>query len=590
MIHSIQTNSRIVSWVAVLCCLSLIISVIWSSDRGLEITDEAYYLLSAIHPEQILLYVSAQHWILAPLWSLSESLQGFRLTGAAILLGTSTVLSFGVIWMLEQMTDRKISFLETTGVVAAGAVGALLYLATIAPSPSYNLLASAGAYAGAGFTFLAIGRRNALPLSIFLCLLAGFALAICFVNKPTAGISSALVIWVMLLCLERGSRKWLLTFAGLAGATLTLTLLVIIQPSEVPVQESFLRGLELFRLVQTEPISSRLIRYAMTLLKLMGGAYVSFLPCVLAMIAFLFYPRRWLAVLTLCFLVINIIVEKNYSAGRLSQLRMMEAIFLLTLFALACGFQAWTSTSRIAVLFVGLIVLPFSVAIGTGNSLFTQIIVSLAPWAIAVAILAMISYGSKPKKLLQSGLACLLLTLVTTQVFTSYFRDPYHLLTPISQHTEAVDVGKLGTLKVDLATLDFLADMRRAKERCNIESGAAFLGLFNVPGLALVFEAIPPVSPWLNNAEQVKVVLQYWDPESADRVVIALTRKVYSGSKTLPDMLDPSKNGYIFCGASQIPFNQDKIEIWASAIKSNLTELDLSRINSSHSSTIVNSN
>jgi len=336
MISKGALQRSLIAWIAILCCLSVIGGVIWASNRALEITDEAYYILSAIYPEQILLYISAQHWILAPLWKLTESLQGFRLTGAAILIGTAGILGLGATQMLGQLTGRKFFALETIGVVAAGAVGALLYVATIAPSPSYNLLASAGAYAATGFTLLA-ARNRSLLVGVTLCLMAGLSLAICFVNKPSAGVCSALVVLVLALTLQPGARKWLHILAGLLGVTLTLVFLILVQPSEMPVQDSLSEGLELFRMVQTEPVGARLIRYAQTLLVSIGGALVSFWPVVVLTIALLFRPRRWLAVLTLCILVLNLIVERNYLAGSSSYPRMMEGVYSITLLMLLVG-------------------------------------------------------------------------------------------------------------------------------------------------------------------------------------------------------------------------------------------------------------
>jgi hypothetical protein len=555
-----------VPYIAIVSCLSLIVGVIWSSSRALEITDEAYYLLSAIHPEQILLYISAQHWILAPLWRLTESLQGFRLTGAGILLGSGGILGLGSAWMLSQLTGRKPDLTQTIGVMAAGGAGALVYVATIAPSPSYNLLASAGAYAATGCALLSCGRRILLT-SLTLCLVAGAALAVCFVNKPSAGICSSLVVCVLVLSLESELRKWLFLLVGIIGAILTLTLLVAVQPSPLPVQVSLSKGLELFRMVQTEPVSTRLIRYATTLGASFGEALVSFWPGLLLMVAFVVRPRRWLAISLLCILVLNILLERNYLAGSLSYQRVMEGIYALLFLMLVCGFRVWSSGGKIALLFGGLFILPFSVAIGTGNSIFTQVIVTLAPWSIIAVLLVFVPVKSQPHRLLQHGLACLFLTMITAQVFTSYIREPYHLQTPLTGQTEPVTVGVLGEVKVDMPTVRFLNELQRAKEVCAIKPGAQFMGLFNVPGLALVFEAVPPVSPWLNNTAQAEVMLKYWAPESANRIVMVLTREVHTDMLMVPERLNPKKNGYVFCGNAEMPFENHSIEVWASAVK-----------------------
>ena len=215
-----------------------------------------------------------------------------------------------------------------------------------------------------------------------------------------------------MLSLESEPRKWLFLLVGIIGAILTLTLLVAVQPSPLPVQVSLSKGLELFRMVQTEPVSTRLIRYATTLGASVSEALVSFWPGMLLMAAFVVRPRRWLAISLLCILVLNILLERNYLAGSLSYQRVMEGIYALLFLMLVCGFRVWSSGGKIALLFGGLFILPFSVAIGTGNSIFTQVIVTLAPWSIIAVLLVFVPVKSEPHRLLQNGSACLFLTMV----------------------------------------------------------------------------------------------------------------------------------------------------------------------------------
>jgi len=183
---------------ALLCALVLWIGVIWASGRGFDITDESYYILSAKRPQDILMYVSAQHWTIAPLWSLTQDVQAFRLLGAFILSLSATVLAVGSVRMSDYLGILKADRTTVLATVAAGTVGALLYVSTIAPSPSYNLLAASGAAAGLGFALLA-ACQSRLRLALFYAAVAGVALAIGFLNKPSAGVSTAFLSGTALL-------------------------------------------------------------------------------------------------------------------------------------------------------------------------------------------------------------------------------------------------------------------------------------------------------------------------------------------------------------------------------------------------------
>ena len=56
-----------------LCAFLVTAYCVWTLDRGFEITDEAYYLLLAMHAGSVKLFISAQQWITAGLWQITGS-------------------------------------------------------------------------------------------------------------------------------------------------------------------------------------------------------------------------------------------------------------------------------------------------------------------------------------------------------------------------------------------------------------------------------------------------------------------------------------------------------------------------------------
>ena len=560
-----QRSADLLAMVALLCLAVLVAGVVWASDRGLELTDEAYYLLSAIHPEQVTLYISAQHWVLAPLWRLTQSLQGFRLTGAAILIGSASVLAMGAARAFTQVTKGQAARLLDLGMtMAAGCIGALLYVATIAPSPSYNLLASAGAYGAFGFALLALDRR--LGPSLGLGGLGGVALAVCFVCKPSAGVCVGLTVLLVVLGLQSGPRKWAICGMGLLGALGTVALMVAVQPREPSVIDSLRGGLDLFRMVQTEPMTDRLIRYAVTLATFFAKSLVAFWPVIGLVILSWRYPRRWLFGLTLLVWPLNLYVERNYLSGMTALVRMAEAIYVLVFVIVALWLNGAAVPGKAKLLLGALFCLPFAATIGTGNELFTQVVVALAPWTVGVAVLARACDPRLPTFLLQRGATGLLLILLTVQITVSYLRDPYHLAEPLIRQTETVRVPQLGMVKVDPQTRQFLDQIAQARQTCAIVPGGAYFGMFNLPGLALTLDLVPPVTPWLNNAEQTVTVLQRWSPGAFDRIVVALSADARAKPLLLPPDLRPDAKGYAFCGRATVPQDGQVIDIWASPI------------------------
>jgi hypothetical protein len=554
-------RQRTLCALAILSCAALIAGVIWSSDRGLELTDEAYYLLSAIHPDQVQLYISAQHWVLAPLWTLTESLQGFRLTGAALLLGAAVLLALGATRSLALLTGAVPTAFAFLGVAAAGGVGGLLYVVTIAPSPSYNLLASAGAYGAVGCALLAVDQRRIAANGAF-CVFAGAWLALCMMNKPLAGVCVGLTVLALVLFLQSGPRKWLMAGAGVLGALCTLSIFVLIQPSVLAVYDSIRGGLELFQMVQTEPIAARLARYAVTVLLSTGTSLLVFAPAIILAVALPRYPRQWLAWSMLFTALCSIILGKHYLGGATRYESIAEVIYALMIITIGLGFRSWNSHPKVRLLFLVLLILPFSCTIGTGNSLFTQVIVALAPWTILATLLCFTASQNGVIRLAQSGTTMLLLIVIPVQVISSFTREPYHLNAPLTAQSERVIVERLGSVKVDPRTRQLLSDIETVRTVCAIEPDAFFLGLFNVPGLALVLDVVPPVTPWLNNSDQAATVLSRWQPDALTQVILALTQEALAGPSGLPQALRPNPDIAKFCGRATFPHESKIVEFW----------------------------
>lgn len=559
-----RSASILLAIVVWLCFAVQVAGIVWASSRGLELTDESYYLLSAIYPEQVTLYISAQHWILGPLWQLTENLQGFRLTGAAILVGSAAVLALGATRAFTHLTGGHGATPVAIGMtIAASGIGALLYVVTIAPSPSYNLLGSSGAYAGFGFALLSLNRSR-WALQVFYAGLGGAALAVCFVCKPSAGLSVGLVTLLVVLALERRPRKWAICAMGVISALGAVMLMVALQPRGASVIESLRGGLDLFRMVQTEPVMDRLIRYCITLMTSFAKSLGAFGLVVLLVILSWRYPRRWLFALTLLVWILNLYANHSFLAGSTALVRMAEAIYILIFVIVALGLRGAAYPKQAKLLLGALLSLPFAATIGTGNALFTQVIVALAPWTVGAALL---SFGSSSKLQtipLQWGATGLLLILLAAQTTTSYLRDPYHLAAPLIAQTETVILAPLGTIKVDPQTDLFLKQIAKAKQTCALVPGGAYFGLFNLPGLALTLGLVPPVTPWVNNSDQAAKVLQHWSPHQYNRIVIALSTEAQATPSLVPAILRPVPNGYLFCGRATVPYESQVIEIWAS--------------------------
>lgn len=547
-------------------CLAAAIAVVyclWTLNRGFEITDEAYYLLLSMDPSAQTLYISAQHWVMSWLWQATGSLVWFRASGLLILMGTALLLAQGVLQFCYRTQMEMPSYVPSV-TMAASVVAALLYAYTINLSPSYNLLASAGAYAAAGFVLLATSNRHPI-LSALSCILAGGALGVEVLCKASAGISTGLIVLVWILVFSRTHWQRLLgVIAVMTGVAGLGWLALVTNTTWEAANEAVTQGLELFRIVQSEPVHTRLVRYGMQFGKhlMMTGLYYA-APMIL--IAIYVRTRRriffWLGMTALS---LTLALSGQFLGGWNSDLSLTPpypiVALLIMLLILTAG--RWMLDRRMTILLAGLLALPYSVAMGTGNTLFTQVVVSMAPWGALFTILA----TARGKDPVRSQLPAMMIVLcfamtVALQIITSGLR-PYQIAKPLFQQTDRFETGNIGPVYVDGATHRFLTALKQATERCAIAQGTAFLGLYNIPGVALALQVQPLMSPWLNNAEQARFVLDRVEPSALRDVVIGLNKGAADQMPALPTQLQGFPAGYRKCGSATYPFGPQQIEIW----------------------------
>ena len=125
-----------------------------------------------------------------------------------------------------------------------------------------------------------------------------------------------------------------------------------------------------------------------------------------------------------------------------------------------------------------------------------------------------------------------------------------------------VTIGPLGRVKVDAETVRFMQQVDAAVAKCRIAPGAPFLGLYNVPGLALALNAVPIDTPWLNNVAQADAVLSS-NEAIVGNAVLAIRLNADASLPRLPVALKEFSANFEHCGDAVFPHEQQKIQIWS---------------------------
>lgn len=540
---------------------------VWTLDRGFEITDEAYYLLLAIHAGTQKLYVSAQHWITGWLWQITGSLATFRAAGMFLLVGTSTLLALGAFSVCRRFGVVEDGF-QAKGVVVAGSVvSAMLYASTINFSPSYNLLASAGAYAAAGLVLLGSQRLSVAQKHV-LYLLAGCAVGAEALSKASAGASTLVIMVFWLYVFERSYFHKICGTVAIAAGVVAFAGIALLTNTKIgDATQAIEQGMQLFRIVQVEAIDARLIRYVTQFGQYILATVVDF---ALPLIFFSIYVktrRTIFAKLGLGILVIILSLGGHLLGGWKDGLSFPPpfAIAAMLIMMLVLSIPVWNNSRNLVALFGGLILLPYSVAMGTGNTLFTQAVVSLAPWGTLIGVLVVARFPEELSKLPIFLVGFCFVATVSLQIVTSGFR-PYQLATPLLKQDSKISIANLGVVQVDTETKDFVTDLELAVKTCDLNPRTPFLGLYNIPGVALVLRVTPLLSPWLNNVAQAEFVLERIDSDLNQSFVVAINYRNSMDLPSLPFKLNGFPDNYIYCGAATYPVGSQRIEIWKTKI------------------------
>jgi len=235
----------------------------------------------------------------------------------------------------------------------------------------------------------------------------------------------------------------------------------------------------------------------------------------------------------------------------------LSAILAISLILVPAWFKNYKSFTITAVLFI----LPYAVSFGTGNSINSQIVASLCSWAILISFLALSANFNTSQKILSYFLCLIFISVIAGQVIYKSIK-PYHMISPIWHQNIPVTIGHIGNIKVDKQTFNFISTLDTISNNCNVLNNCSYLGLYGMPGVALIIGGIPHFAPWLTNDEQAEEILRRTDPGMLKNMILGITINSDGKHSKLPVQLSNFPNGYINCGEVTYPWQKKTLQIW----------------------------
>ncbi|MDB3923279.1 hypothetical protein N9359_04200 [Luminiphilus sp.] len=215
--------------------MAAIVIVVWlagNMDRGLDITDESYYLVRALWSDNASSITGFEHYLDIMMLLAQQEIALVKIMGLLLLaVGCIALVVSGTHYSAAIHLERH-SPVHTTIVAAKALVGGTLYFGWWLTTPSYNwfvLTASLFSFA-ATLSLCRILHRsssqalltNSVPVWTR-CSVITFFIVVCFFCKPTSGAALAVLVFT---CLSLNLR--LSQFLGVLALLTTTGLLWII--------------------------------------------------------------------------------------------------------------------------------------------------------------------------------------------------------------------------------------------------------------------------------------------------------------------------------------------------------------------------
>jgi hypothetical protein len=481
-------------------------ALIFVMNKGLDVTDESYYLLKITQPfEDIVSLV-----LFGELYQLfffgDQSLFSIRLIGFA-LLNISALLLISRICRFFQI-DKLAGYSLMLFALQ------VYYWSNLLLTPSYNLLSLSASLVVAGAMLQLVLDESKKPQALFVILLS-FGLSVLYLAKPSSAALLAVIV-TLLVCVflkERGAIK-IISSIGILSLSFTCIAILLIFESMTSYFESLRVTLKLSSaLGGGHDLSSIGKSLYVDFLKLMSP--LRFIPKNIFILPFFLLWSKWKTKV------------ENHSA-RLIVFNLIYQVFVL--------FLIGNIINYIEILFYQLIILLFyfykfskeenkrryyllvgisfftliASRFGTNNSLFLQGQAnSILMWA-PIVVLAMTVF--KNEKWIHFYFSALIIA--TSGLAYRSIQEPYRAVTPIWEHNNV-----LSTKKFDFAlernTFDWAKQLIDVAHSSGFQTGNFLIDMTGgSPGAVLLLDAKFLGIPWIlggysGSDEYFKAALSY---------------------------------------------------------------------------------
>ena len=500
--------------------------LIWSFNRGFDITDDGYYLLSARSPEEIFAPANGFfYFCTAQLYQASGgSIFNFRVLGLLCLVFSSFFFATQYVRTLGSLHLDRSGNVFSIAWIALMLLAAVSFYAQHPPSPGYNLLNLCGMLVASAALLRAMTRPDATISSACAWLaLAGLGVGFCLWAKWPTGACMIITSGICICCWPvRRYRHRLVELCAFGVGLITWSVLML-ATAQTP---SDLIPLLMLGIDYVVVLGSNHSQHPLSLLMSQCAVFCAdlfshykMLPLLIACVPSLasthgavgFYSERrfalWSGVGAVCVLLMCVVVgdaqggSNDPDHGLLNVFAWFMYWALLSILVIRAvrtrGGRVLTLNLRQCLPVILLLaVLPFIFSVGTASKLATTgasaNIFLVAATGVCIALAGNL-LGSR--RLVLVGIACMAL-LATSRIVTSG-SAPYRLATGLHEQSFPVEIGGDGDIMLtDQATADAIMQLRACAAEHEMPQRQDVIALMGMPGLVYAMNGTAPGVPW----------------------------------------------------------------------------------------------
>ena len=451
---------KIASWFLYVTLAILIGTLTWSSFRGIDITDESFYLLGYIHGIKPTSGFSYFHIIFTQFFGfLNLSIPEIRIGAIVLQLLCSGLFSHSIVLFLRRGNLIKNEKWHFHFAFATIAIGAFLAYSWLPQVPSYNTFSSLILQMIVTcYLYAQVVKSNTYRCVLYGIL--GFLLLVSFFNKfPNLVTSIAcIVIYSLLMPTQRTwSKKLIPNLQGLSAALLGGALFALFMFGGKAYQEVSSYAQSIISPRGMGSSGNYIDIYLLDFLNLMIRTS-PYLIIIILFGVFFILPKRFrnykLAnifqkYIPLILLALFALINESYIGGSEKKYFLFDIYFLgIFLFGSFLITNAGPNKhEKYKIVMFALLILSFLFgSLGTGNALTVQF---MSYGAFIFAAFTVVSFSLKDK--VQVVVICLLLCIASAQIVTAITLQPYKEAHGAGAQNIKVNLSRFGDLKVDSA-------------------------------------------------------------------------------------------------------------------------------------------